>query len=370
MSPHHLMVHGPSVTENVISTGLDAAERVGFEVDREQKPADEDWPNFNGNYEGTTITGFTFDISEDREPYERVLSVGLGELLSRRKWNSGEGYAEFVDCVVDLSCELAAAYDAKYVSLLTSNEHSEITPTGMPFADHIDKVPNLAVYSESLLDELGGFDALYGGLPWRYAKLDSGHVFAMTADGPWDTEFTDSQRRDLEHGEAGPEVEISDPFTALEPTEYGTDAVVEKSDIAPEFTNEALTLERVYRDEEDNLRRIEDDSFVRRLIDDGEVGALPADADPDHERVSALIQESVPPAFVRLDEPDGEIVVSRVMALDIETSKFKVIVSLAQTAQAENLSEDVMATIDELLTELQRLEDEDGIDQYIERTLL
>lgn len=369
MSQHYLMVHGPGIAKNPIQRGFDVAEQAGFDINREQKPDDEEWPRFNGNYNGTTISGFTFDISDDREQYERILAVGLGELLSRRTWGDGEKYVEFVDGVIDLACELAIAYDAAYVPLLTSNQHSDIAPTGMPFAEHIDKVPNLAVYSESLLDELGGLEALYGGRPWRYAELDSRHVFAMTADGPWqDTEFTDSKRRDLQYGEAQDRVDISDPFTALEPDEYGTDAVVKKSDIAPEFTNEALTLERVYRDEADNLRRIEDDSFVRRLIDDdGEVGDLPDDADEDSERISALIQGSIPPAFVRLDEPRGETVLSQVMALDIETSKFKLLVSLAQTAQAEDVSDDVMATIDEILVQLHRLDNEEGIDQYIEQ---
>jgi hypothetical protein len=127
----------------------------------------------------------------------------------------------------------------------------------------------------------------------------------------------------------------------------------------------------VYRDESDNLRRISDDSFVRRLIEDGSVmGELPDDADPDEERLSALMETVFPPAFVQLDGPDGETVVSKTMALDIETSKFDLLVSLARTAQAEDVSDEVLATIDGILTELRRLDDEDGIDQYIQANLL
>ncbi|MHC3381907.1 hypothetical protein [Haloarcula sp. H-GB5] len=274
--------------------------------------------------------------------------------------------------VIHLACELAAAYDAEYVPLCTSNTYTDIAPTGMPFADYIDQVPQLAVYSESLLSELGGFDALYDGKPWRYAELDSGHVFAMTADGPWEnSEFTDSERRDLQRGDTETDSGFADPFTALDAGEYGTDAVIAKDDIAPEFTNEALTLERVYRDESDNLRRVEDDSFVRRLIDDGNVlGELPDGVDPDDERLSALIEGSIPPAFVWLDDPESETVVSKTLALDIETSKFELLVSLAQTAHSADFSDDLMTTIEGILDKLAEMDDQDGIDQYIQVKLL
>ncbi len=81
-------------------------------------------------------------------------------------------------------------------------------------------------------------------------------------------------------------------------------------------TNEALTLERVYRAESDTLRRVEDDSFVRRLTLTARVRRLPDGADADDERLSALIEGSIPPAFVRLNAPNDESIVSKTLALD------------------------------------------------------
>ena len=183
--------------------------------------------------------------------------------------------------------------------------------------------------------------------------------------------FTDSERRDLHHGEADTGPEISDPFAVLATGEYGTDAVVDRADLAREFTNEALTLERVYRDESNTLRRVEDDSFLRRIIDDGEViGDLPANVDEADKPLSALLEASIPPAFVRLNDPNGETVVSKVLALDTEASKHKLLWSLAQTAQSQDVSEEVLTKIDRILTELQRLDDEDGLDQYTEQNFL
>ncbi len=369
MESSYLTVHVREEPDEIINTGFDAAELAGITVSTNPHSEDKDWPEYGAE----CGLNFQFDISENRDPYERVLMVSLSEALWPRKWSDDGKYAEFIDVVVDLACELATAYDAEYIPLLiTIDQYSDIAPTGMPFAGHIDQVPQLAVYSESLLEELGGFEALYGGEPWRYAELDSGHVFAMTADGPWrNSEFTDSEQRDLQRGGTETDSGFADPFTALDAGEYGTDAVVAKDDIAPEFTNEALTLERVYRDDSDTLRRVKDDSFVRRLIDNGNaLGELPEDADPDSERLSALIEGSIPPAFVRLDDPEGETIVSKTLALDIETSKFELLVSLAQTAQSADVSDDVMATIEGILDELGEMDDQDGIDQYIQAKLL
>lgn len=366
-----LTVHVSNEQSDIVQTGLDTAESVGIEVFRTKQSGSEDWPSFPGKYDTEDIS-FKFDISADREPYERVLCVVLGEVLPSRKWSSSEGYAEFVDVVIDLACELSVAYDAEYVALCTSNTQADIAPSGVPFVDHIDQIPSLAVYSEALLTELGGLETLYDGEPWRYAKLDSEHVFAMTADSPWqDSAFTDSERRNLHHGEADSISGLSDPFATLDPDTYGTDAVIIKADMALGFTNDALTLERCYRDETGALRRVADDSFVRRVVtDDGPVGDLPAGVDPDDERISALMHGTIPPAFVRCDHHDDPTVVSRVLNLDIQTSKYDVLVSLAQTACTEHCSDDILDTIDQVRVELERLDGQDGIDAYIQQNLL
>ncbi|MBX0288465.1 hypothetical protein EGH22_19210 [Halomicroarcula sp. F28] len=473
MSSRYLTVHAPEFADDVVSTGLDAAEKTGFNITTEKDVPEGDWLHLNADYNNTTVW-FELSLSSDRERHKCILVLGLEDVLFPSNWSDGQNYAEFVAAVVDLACELAAAYDAEYVPLASEFDYKEVTPTDMPFADHIEHEPNLAVYSESLLAELGGFEELYGGAPWRYAEMDSGHVVAMTEDGPWrNSEFMDLQLRGPQQRETDMDSALPDPFSVLDPDEelvmdsdtvlndlaksneeaadalremdssvqwrfgrayetgavdsdglatavtrydsldtdsrdefrsmlagtgsaavgfagkvdeatfetivmpksrgvpsfggtYGTDAVVPKDDIAQEFTNDALTLERVYRDGSNNLRRIGDDSFVRRLIDsDGPVGELPADADPDDEWVSALTKWPIPPAFARMNHPDEATIVSKTLALDIETSKVELLEKLAGTTESVVVSEDELAAIEGVLDDLEAMDDEDSIDQYI-----
>lgn len=498
MSSRYLTVHVPEFADDIVSTGLDAAEKTGFDITTEKDVPEGDWLHLNADYNNTTVW-FELNISSDREPNTCLLVLGFEDVLFPSNWSDGQNYAEFVAAVVDLACELAAAYDAEYVPLASELDYQAVTPTDMPFADHIEHEPNLAVYSDSLLAELGGFDERYGGTPWRYAELDSGHVVALTENGPWEnSEFTDSKRQDLQteaslwensefidsqhwesqQRETDEDSVLTDPFTVLDPDEeivtdsdlelddlpetdqgaadtlremdpsvqwrfvrayetsaverdelatavtrydsldsdsrdeframlartgiaavgfagrvdeatletivrprsrgvpssggaYGTDAVVPTDDITPEFTDETLTLERVYRDGSNNLRRIADESFVRRLRDsDGPVGELPADADPEDERLSALTKWSIPPAFARMDDPDQETVVSKTLEMDIETSKVELLVTLAGRTESVVVPEDELAAIMDILDELEEMDDQGSIDQYIQANVM
>jgi hypothetical protein len=75
----------------------------------------------------------------------------------------------------------------------------------------------------------------------------------------------------------------------------------------------------------------DDADLVGRMLSD-----IPADATDADLHVSALFHSAVPPAFVRLDDPDGETVVLKALALDTEASKHKLLWSLAQTAQSQD----------------------------------
>ncbi|PSP84552.1 hypothetical protein BRC96_05390 [Halobacteriales archaeon QS_6_64_34] len=86
---------------------------------------------------------------------------------------------------------------------------------------------------------------------------------------------------------------------------------------------------------------------------------------PNGVKPTALLHGAVPPSFVRLDKPDGENVVSRVLELNIETSKVGLLVSLGEAARhGEGLD---TRTIE---SALDNLADPEVVDAYIRENLL
>jgi hypothetical protein len=176
------------------------------------------------------------------------------------------------------------------------------------------------------------------------------------------------------------EIELSDPFAVLESGTYGTDVCVHREDIATEFCNEDLTLVRVYVDENRDLRRVDDDSFVRNVVDEdfadhkaviaAQLADSPPDATEDEQMVSALLHEATPPVFVQLDDPNGETIASRVMELEIDTNKQELLISLGRAVEHEDGSATILRTVEDALDNLDDLEDTEGIDGWIEANLL
>ncbi|WP_226023713.1 hypothetical protein [Halomicrobium salinisoli] len=324
--------------------------------------------------DAVTITPFQRDSASDEDdPLE--ISAIFHENVRLSSWERDAEYASFLDACVDLVREIAARLDPEYVALFWVEDWERVNPGGSPLADHVTVPPEVGVYSESLRTDLDGLKSLYDSVSVRREETDSDHEIVVRSDGPWSEtawgdvhNWAEPRRADIPLDGV---TDLSDPLGSLEPGECGTDVVISRPNGSPTFSNEALTLEWCYRDESDALRRVADDSFVRRVVgDDGPVGELPADADPDDERVSALIQGSIPTAFVRSSGPNDETIVSTVMALDMETSKFDLLVRLAKVARVDNVDDDIVATIAEMVTKLGEMDDQDGIDAYIQRKIL
>ncbi|WP_239642028.1 hypothetical protein [Natrinema versiforme] len=105
--------------------------------------------------------------------------------------------------------------------------------------------------------------------------------------------------------------------------------------------------------------------MIDRMFED-----VPADTSRDKQMVSSLLHEAIPPSFVRLETPNGENVVTKVMNLDIETNKHDLLVSLGRVAQQDDFTDDDLETMLGALDTLADLEDIDGADDYVEDLLL
>lgn len=326
------------------------------------------------------------------ELHQRKVDLSIGESGAPEVWDSDEQYQEFFDHFVEFLCQLAIQLDAEYVALLEHVHWAEVIPSDVPLAENIDRLPRLAIYSESLLHDLGGIEAMRDRPPWRVGDLKNGSTLVIWSDEPWcRSGWTDSSYRDLrtpqsedrsdgasEPGNSDQELELSDPFAVLSPGDYGVDACIAREDIGEKFRNDELRSVRVYVDDDRNLRRVADDTFVRNVVteagDDeqavikGMLADIPPDADDKELMISALLHGAVPPSFVRLDDSDGENVISRVLGLDIETNKAEFLVSLGEAARhTEGLD---TRTIESALDNLADLDDTEAVDQYIEQNLL
>ncbi len=73
---------------------------------------------------------------------------------------------------------------------------------------------------------------------------------------------------------------------------------------------------------------------------------VPSDATDDNLYVSALLRDVIPPAFVRLDDPDNESVVTKVMRLETDVNKIKLLVSLGRVARQVDFTADDLGSME------------------------
>jgi hypothetical protein len=244
------------------------------------------------------------------------------------------------------------------------------------------------VYSATVLDQLRGTDSFFETDPWYVADIDGDRTLRIESEEPWtegewrppteapyftDASFQASGTSKTKHRG------LSDPFASFDPGEIGTDVCVHRDDIAPEFANEDLHLIPVRVDKHRNLRHIETDAFVRNVVTDptGDkadsikrmLSDIPAAAGEDLY-VSALLQDVIPPSFVRLDDPDDENVVTKMMRLDTDVNKIKLLVSLGRVAQQDDFTTEDLDSMEGALDTLNELDDNENIDQYIQQKLL
>lgn len=314
---------------------------------------------------------------------DRNLEYGDGETVHENEFRT-----EFIDLIGRLGTTLDPVFVSSFSSAHATAGPAPklVTPTAVPI--DIERIPWLGIYSEPIIEQLGGRQRVLETPAWVVEELDNGNILMITTKEPW-AGYRDKQPADeyLLDGdddatlaEESDDFELSDPFAALAPGEYGTDVCVYRDDIAAEFRNEDLELVRVYVDEAGDLRRISDDAFVRNVVRGGPddkvafvkrmLAGVPADANDDDLMVSPLLRGPIPPAFVHAEGPEVETVASKVIALDAETNKIDLLISLARAARQREDVDAAVQSIETALDELSALEDVDGLDRWIEENLL
>ncbi|AGB30398.1 hypothetical protein C488_04467 [Natrinema pellirubrum DSM 15624] len=383
--------------DELVSPTLSACAEVGL-VTESAAPPDTDTVTLSDRnrtavYDGNRAVQLNFRIDGWDGPIDSVLNITTtANTLVSVDADPDDEYTGFARDLVALIRSLGVELDPIYVS--TFNTHVEPTTpspeTVLPFEFPLDieRIPWLGVYSEPVIEQLGGREYVLETPAWKVEELENGNILIITTRTPWEGYHSKLPadehllgEADAERATADDESDgLSDPFATLDRGEIGADVCVYRDDISEQFRNEDLHLVRVRVDERGDLRRLEDGSFVRNVVEDDSGGKAdvigrmlddsPDDTTRDEQMVSALLHESIPPSFVRLEEPDSQNVVTKVMDLDVKTDKHDLLVSLGRVAHLETFDEDEdLEMMCNALDKIADLEDIDGIERTLEEWL-
>lgn len=334
---------------------------------------------------GRVSVAFTYDSIP-----ETFLEISTRREIFVPEDDEGE-YEELTGAVVELVRRLAIEHDPYYVmspdmEIAMGADPTDVMPMATDF--ELERIPWFGVYSPSLIEDLGGREHMLETPAWHVEELETGSILLIRTRAPWantgrdhpvDRYLLDGEDESIDDPDTD-SLGLQDPFAALSAGEYGADVCVAPEDIDPEFPNEDLQLERVYVDENGDLRRVDDDTFVRNVVDghyedDGAfleamLSEVPDDADHDRLMVSTLLHERIPTTFVRLEDPDDENVVTRVLDLGVDIDKHDLLFSLARVANEGDFEDDEVASIEGALETLADVDDPEVAEQIIEERLL
>jgi len=193
---------------DVVDISLRAFAVAGFEVERRTEEFDQEIPSMNIPHKDKHFN-ISLSLEGDIDPHKPILTMSFKDWLDPSSWEKTNGYCEFFDSCLELVCRLATGFSADYVPVCTRVNRTEVLPLETPLADRIDQIPQIGVYSQSLLNEFGGLAGLFeeprwegSRLPWRVGELDDGSLLVITHPRPWtDGGWTESSYVDLRPGE-------------------------------------------------------------------------------------------------------------------------------------------------------------------------
>lgn len=253
------------------------------------------------------------------------------------------------------------------------NPHKGLRPTDRPISDNVDRFGWVTVLAEPIIADFGGRDHVLDAPAWSVEELETGHILIVRTDNPADPTYQPSHsleeyllEAEVEQEPGSDELEIADPFCSLSDGDFGADVVMDPALVGTDFDNEDLTLLRCRRDG-DVLRDVRTGEAIRRIYDSD--GKATGDVFPvDGEQFSPLLLAGIPSEFVRVQDPDDENIVTKVMGLDVDVDKVGLLTQLGKTVEPGASEEDLEA-IENLLEQVADLEDMDGIERLIEQRL-
>lgn len=368
--------------DTVRKDALDACESTGFDVLGDVDHPTDQGPVRNVPLECPVMTlNLRFELDEDRDPSAPVLSIGCGRTVYPDAAADEADYRERMDRHLELLSRVAEALDVEYAPLFNPDERYPV-PTGRHIGETLQDVPPIGVYGDDVLDVLGGPGGLFDHDPWYTATLHGDRTLVIESESPWTDGgwapptdalyFSDVRFGGVDESPGIDLREVADPFAPFETGEYGVDVCVPRNERLPRPDNDDdLRAVRVRVDENRDLRKVDSDAFVRHVGDEQGVRdtelaeRMVDDAGADDPLVSVLGDGTVPPVFVRLDDPDGRNVLSIVMGLDTDVDKAELLAKLADIAREDEYAADDLESMETALETLADVDDVEGFDQIL-----
>ncbi|WP_239642027.1 hypothetical protein [Natrinema versiforme] len=142
-------------------------------------------------YDGNREVQLNFRIDDWDGPIDSVLNITTtANTLVSVDADPDDEYTGFARDLVDLIRILAVELDPIYVS--TFNTHVEPTTpspdTVLPFEFplDLDRIPWLGVYSEPVIEHLGGREHVLETPAWNVEELENGNILIITTRTPWE----------------------------------------------------------------------------------------------------------------------------------------------------------------------------------------
>lgn len=354
----------------------------------------------HGEYSGASLQTVSDEITEDGQGEVTLWHVGAEftlhfDLQQDQPWHTPKVSASFnglhvavdeqrtraeaqarIEDIIAVTAAITTRVDAEFVCGENLASLDDVLPMEHPRVEQIERVPWLVVLSEPLVADFGGKERVLQTPAWRVEELDTGHVLIVRTDNPVDpTEGPSvSPEKYLLEGKSLDDLQaddprIDDPFRHLAPGDLGADVVIDQADVSGDPTNEDLELVRCEVDDEYRLWNVETGEFVRRVFDEDGESFQGETMVPGEESHPPLVHAGVPVEFVELDAADDENVVTKVMALDVEIDKLRLLVSLASMVEDADDREAALDTVESTIDDAKRAEDVDGIERLLRRLL-
>lgn len=94
-----------------------------------------------------------------------------------------------IEKIIKIVADVVEIADPEYVYSAQyhgAGSYRGVRPLNRPIADNVSKMNWLAVFSESVIDDLGGRKRVLNTPAWRVEELDSGHIMVIKTDNPVD----------------------------------------------------------------------------------------------------------------------------------------------------------------------------------------